>query len=84
MLIRVFYFERFDLSHPKPGRSSEVFFNQIEKEMRNASFKIPVKDGAKAVVKLLENRISAGEMSDVLSSLPEKLRNIVTGTSFED
>lgn len=84
MLIRGFYFEGFNLSHPKPPRSSESFFNQVESEMRNASYKLSAKDGAKAVVKLLQNRISDGEMSDAISSLPEKLRDIVTGISLDD
>jgi uncharacterized protein (DUF2267 family) len=52
--------------------------------MRNASYKLSAKDGAKAVVKLLQNRISDGEMSDAISSLPEKLRDIVTGISLDD
>lgn len=83
MLIRGFYFEGYDLSHKRPERSSESFFNQIENEMRNASFIIPARDGAKAVVKLLQNKISDGEFSDVISSLPEKLRDIITDRSVE-
>lgn len=84
MLIRGLYFEGFDLSHPKPGRSSRGFFIHVENEMRNASYKIYAKDGAKAVIKLLQKRISDGELSDVLCSLPEKLRDIVTDLSLED
>lgn len=40
-------------------------------------------DGAKAVVKLLQNKISDGEFSDIISSLPDKLRDIITDRSVE-
>lgn len=77
MLIRGFYFEGYDLSHPKPKRDNESFFNRIAQEMQKVSMKIPPKTAAQAVLILLENKISTGEFNDVVQSLPKKLRKII-------
>jgi len=77
MLVRGFYFEGYDLSHAKPRRDNESFFNSIAREMRKVSMKVSPKHAAQAVLILLENKISAGEFSDVVQSLPKKLRKII-------
>lgn len=83
MLIRGFYFEGFDLSHPHPKRDNENFFNRISQEMRKVSFAIAPEHAAQSVLILLENKISAGEVSHVVNSLPKKLRKIIITESPE-
>lgn len=77
MLIRGFYFEGYDLSHPRPQRANASFFNQIDDEMGKVGFRVSPEHAAQSVLVLLEEKISEGEYSDVVHSLPKKLRKII-------
>lgn len=76
MLIRGLYFEGFDLSPPDNDRTLDSFYETIRQHLRNASFNVDVESATKAVFNLLNERISAGEMTHVKNMLPEEIREV--------
>lgn len=76
-LIRGIYYEGWKPSiTPKKIHTKDEFLENIENELRNATNRIDSELAAKAVFKLLSEKISDGEISDIKSELPNKLLSL--------
>jgi len=80
MLIRGFYYEGWDPSgKPVKERHKEAFLEQIQryfKTGRYARTEVDPERVARAVFRVLANRVSEGEIEDVLHVLPRELREL--------
>jgi len=61
---------------PHTYSSAEDFLHHIRSCLRNASNKINPQSAATAVLKLLENKISRGEINHIKSQLPHEILNL--------
>ena len=75
MVIRGLYFEGWKPAAPQSReRSLEDFVANVRERMRGGTAVDP-ESAAKATFRLLERRVSAGEIQDVRSMLPAEIRN---------
>jgi uncharacterized protein (DUF2267 family) len=81
MLVRGIYFEGWDPSHPpKKDRSRARFLSRVETALERALWNeeppIDTEAAARAVLRVLSDRISAGEMDQVRHAMPERVREL--------
>jgi uncharacterized protein (DUF2267 family) len=76
MLIRGFYYEGWDpTDKPVRERHKEQFLARIRQELRDDDT-IDPEQVARAVFRLLANRVTEGEIEDVEHVLPAEIRNL--------
>jgi uncharacterized protein (DUF2267 family) len=76
MLIRGFYYEGWDPTDvPLPVRDVFEFLVLIDVE-HGATLELDAEEVARAVFKVLERRVSAGEIEDVKQLLPKQIRQL--------
>jgi uncharacterized protein (DUF2267 family) len=76
MLIRGFYYEGWDpTGKPVRERHKEQFLARIRQELRDDDT-IDPEQVARAVFRLLANRVTEGEIEDVEHVLPAEIRNL--------
>jgi uncharacterized protein (DUF2267 family) len=76
MLIRGIYYEAWHpAGKPERVRSREEFLARISAHLPKTR-PIDAKDAALAVFQILESHVSAGEIRDVMQSLPEEIRTL--------
>jgi uncharacterized protein (DUF2267 family) len=76
MLVRGIYYEAWHpAGKPEKVRSREEFLARIGARLPKAKA-IDPEDAARAVFQVLENHVSAGEIRDVMQSLPEEIRTL--------
>jgi uncharacterized protein (DUF2267 family) len=76
MLIRGFYYERWDpTAKPLRLRTKEEFLARIQEELRT-DFEIDPERIARTVFGVLERRVAEGEIEDVEHMLPKKIREL--------
>ena len=76
MLIRGIYYEAWHpAGKPERLRSREEFLAWIDAQLPGTKV-IDPKDATRAVFRALENHVSAGEIRDVMQSLPEEIRSL--------
>jgi uncharacterized protein (DUF2267 family) len=79
MLIRGFYYEGWrPTGKPVKQRHKEEFLAQLEKALDGYGLG-RAEDIARIVFRLLDRRISAGEMEDVRQGLPREIRDLFNG-----
>jgi uncharacterized protein (DUF2267 family) len=81
MLVRGLYFEGWNPSHtPEQERTREGFLSRVEAAMARAmwseDFPIDTEEAARAVLRVLSDKVSPGEMDQVRSVMPERLREL--------
>jgi uncharacterized protein (DUF2267 family) len=81
MLVRGLYFEGWNPSHPpKNDRSRARFLSRVETALEralwNEAYPIDTEAAARAVLCVLTERISAGEMDQVRHAMPERVREL--------
>ena len=76
MLIRGFYYEGWKPSEkPRRMRHADEFFAQVESNLRT-DLPADTPSIVRAVFTVLEQRVSEGEISDVIQLLPKELREL--------
>ncbi|HZX45093.1 MAG TPA: DUF2267 domain-containing protein [Candidatus Nanoarchaeia archaeon] len=74
MLMKGVYYEGYKPSRkPKRIKKAEDFYAEVQKRTTQP---IQPEDATKAVLTVIESKISRGEIEDVLSNIPTKLRQI--------
>ena len=81
MLVRGFYFEGWDPSRtPEEDRSRESFLGRtehaLERALWNEDTDVTAERAARAVLRVLADRISAGELDQVRNAMPERVREL--------
>lgn len=81
MLVRGLYFEGWNPAHtPEQDRTREAFLHRVEAAMERAmwseSYPIDTEEAARAVLRVLSEKVSAGEMDQVRGVLPKHLREL--------
>jgi len=81
LLVRGIYFEEWDPSTtPEQNRSRESFLRRTESALQRAMFNeeypIDTEQAVRAVLRILSDRVSAGEMDQVRHVLPERVREL--------
>jgi uncharacterized protein (DUF2267 family) len=81
MLVRGIYFEGWDPSAtPTDDRSRETFLRRTEQAMERALWNedeyIAPEQAARAVLRVLSDRVDDGEIAQVRGILPEKIRDL--------
>ena len=81
MLVRGIYFEGWNPSDtPAEDRSLESFLSRtehaLERALWNEDHQIDTEHAARAVLRVMSNRISAGEIEQVRHVLPEPVREL--------
>jgi uncharacterized protein (DUF2267 family) len=77
MLVRGFYYEGWDpTGKPEKDRHKEEFLIRIEEPFRRAGDPIHAERVVKGVFRLLEQRISEGEIEDIKRVLPKEIREL--------
>lgn len=76
MLVRGFYYEGWKPARvPQRIRHADEFLRQVQNEMR-AELPGDIRSIVRAVFAVLEQRLSEGEVSDVIQLLPKELREL--------
>lgn len=81
MLVRGIYFEEWDPSHtPEEDRSRESFLrrldNAFERALWNEDERFDAEQAARAVLRVLGDRISIGEADQIRQVMPERIRDL--------
>lgn len=81
MLVRGIYFEGWNPTNvPEKDRSRESFLSRteqaLERALWNEDYQIETEKAARAVLRVLSDRISAGEVEQVRHVLPEPVREL--------
>jgi uncharacterized protein (DUF2267 family) len=81
MLVRGIYFEGWNPSNtPEEDRSRESFLRRtehaLERALWNEDYQIDTEQAARAVLRVLSDRISSGEVEQVRHVLPEPIREL--------
>lgn len=81
MLIRGIYFEGWDPSRtPEKNRTRESFLGRTEQALARAMFneELPLdsEEATRAVLRVLDSRVSKGEMEHVRHVMPERVREL--------
>lgn len=81
MLVRGLYFEGWNPSHtPERDRTRERFLSRVDAAMERAMWgeDVPIdrEEAARAVLYVLSAKVSSGEMDQVRSVMPERLRDL--------
>jgi uncharacterized protein (DUF2267 family) len=81
MLVRGLYFEGWDPSvTPTKDRSRERFLSRVEGELEramwNEEYPVDTEEAARAVLRVLTNRVSGGEIAQVRHVMPERVREL--------
>jgi uncharacterized protein (DUF2267 family) len=81
LLVRGIYFEGWNPSHtPEEDRSLESFLSRtehaLERALWNEDHCIDTEHAARSVLRILSDRISAGEIDQVRHVLPEQIREL--------
>lgn len=81
MLVRGIYFEGWNPSGtPEKDRSRARFLSHLEAALEralwNEDYPIDTEEAARAVLRVLSDRISAGEMDQVRHVMPERVREL--------
>lgn len=81
MLVRGIYFEGWNPSHtPEKDRSRERFLSHVEAALEralwNEEYPIDTEEAARVILRVLSDRISAGEMDQVRNVMPERVREL--------
>jgi uncharacterized protein (DUF2267 family) len=89
MLVRGMYFEGWDPSStPERDRSLESFLRRVEgaleRALWNEEYPIGAEQAARAVLRVLSDRISGGEMDQVRHVMPERIRDLWPTMSVTD
>ena len=79
MLVRSFYFEGWDPSQtPETDRTRECFLSRVEEALEralwNEEYPIDLEEATRAVLRVLADRISEGEMDQVRHVMPQRVR----------
>jgi uncharacterized protein (DUF2267 family) len=81
ILLAGFYYENWRPgATPTKDRTKEQFLNHIRDYFRNIDPDIDVEYLARAVFKILAQRVSKGEIEDVINMMPPALRELWTQT----
>jgi uncharacterized protein (DUF2267 family) len=76
MLVRGFYYEGWHPAHkPVKERHKEQFLSHLAESLKDDPALIP-EDVARAVFRLLQQRITEGEISDVKGQLPKDIQTL--------
>lgn len=89
MLVRGLYFEGWDPSGtPAKDRSRERFLDRVEtaleRAMWNEEYPIDAEAAARAVLRVISDRIAGGEMDQVRQVMPERIRELWPTMSVMD
>jgi uncharacterized protein (DUF2267 family) len=89
MLVRGLYFEGWDPSDtPTKDRSREHFLGRVETALEralwNEDYPIDADQAARAVLRVLSDRVSGGEMDQVRRVMPERIRDLWPTMSVTD
>ena len=89
MLVRGIYFEGWNPSDtPTKDRSREHFLGRIEtaleRALRNEDYPIDADQAARAVLRVISDRIAGGEMDQVRRVMPERVRDLWPTMSVMD
>lgn len=89
LALRGIYFEGWDPSStPERDRSLERFLGRVEAALEralwNEEYPIDVEQAARAVLRVLSDRISGGEMDQVRRVMPERIRDLWPTMSVTD
>lgn len=85
MLIRGIYFEGWHpAGKPEKLRSREEFLAWIGSRLSNTQLTDREEDAARAVLRAIERHVSAGEVGDVLQTLPKEIRDLWPEASERD
>ena len=89
MLVRGLYFEGWDPSDtPAKDRSRERFLGRVETALEralwNEEYPIDAEAAARAVLRVISDRISGGEMDQVRRVMPERIRELWPTMSVMD
>lgn len=89
MVVRGLYFEGWDPSRtPEPDRTREAFLRRVETELEHAmwdeEYPIDAEAAARAVLRILSDRISGGEMLQVARAMPKPVREFWPALSAVD
>lgn len=81
MLVRGIYFEGWNPATPaEQDRSREGFLRRVEASLEravwNEEYPIDTEEAARAVLRVLSDRISPGEMDQVRHVMPERVREL--------
>jgi uncharacterized protein (DUF2267 family) len=77
MLVRGIYYEGWDPSRvPVEGRSREDFLRRVAAEIVRANPGLHPEPAARAVLRVVAGRVSAGEVEDVRGMLPKEVRGL--------
>lgn len=77
LLIKGVYYDNWDPDKlPEDYRTEEEFLNKVRERFRNASSTIDAKSATRAVFKLLERKISEGEIDHIKSELPKSILSL--------
>jgi len=77
MLVRGMYYEGWDPSkNPQKIRTKEEFLSRIARGYERAQPDIDPENALRAVLKLLSEKISCGEMEDVKHSFPAEIQEL--------
>lgn len=89
MLVRGIYFEGWNPSAtPESDRSVERFLGRVEGALEraqwNEEYPIGAEQAARAVLRVLSDRVSGGEMDQVRRVMPERIRDLWPTMSVTD
>jgi uncharacterized protein (DUF2267 family) len=89
MLVRGIYFEGWDPSKtPERDRSVERFLSRVEGALEraqwNEEYPINAEQAARAVLRVLSDRVSGGEMDQVRRVMPGSIRDLWPAMSVTD
>lgn len=89
MLVRGIYFEGWDPSDtPTKDRSRERFLGRVETALEralwNEDYPIDADQAARAVLRVISDRIAGGEMDQVRRVMPERIRELWPTMSVMD
>jgi uncharacterized protein (DUF2267 family) len=79
MLVRGFYYEGWRPAlAPNEFETAEAFFRRVEESLGGApaATEVDVRDGTRAVLEFLVDRMDPGEMSHVIGQLPSEIQEL--------
>lgn len=80
MLVRGFYFEgwRPGLA-PNDEKTADEFLGAVRESLRNAAGNVDVAEATRAVLQLLDERVTEGQMRHVRDQLPREIQDFLRG-----